>query len=109
MPSDNRPEPDRSLETLKARLRALPQPPVPAHLEALLLATVPGAMPISPRRWAVRASLLAAALAACVMAMLAWRQHVQDSSVRTPVQGQPAPDIRRPVVEATSIAAWRPD
>ena len=91
MQSDKRPNPDRSLEALKAQLRALPQPPVPAHLEALLLASVPGANRISPRRWAARATLLAVASAVCVMAMLAWRQYLGRNNLITPVQGAACP------------------
>ena len=40
------PNSDRSLESLKARLRALPQPPVPRDLESRLLASVPVAASI---------------------------------------------------------------
>jgi hypothetical protein len=109
MQSDERPNPDPSREALKAKLRALPQPPVPAHLEALLLATVPRAMPTPPRRWAARATMLGVASAVCVMAVLAWRRDLGTNHLRTPVRGQPAQVIRRPAIESTSVAAWRGD
>jgi hypothetical protein len=110
MRSDERPNPDRSPEALEARLRALPQPPVPAHLEALLLATVPGAKPISPRRRAVRAIVLGLASAACVMAVLARRPPHGKDHPTIPVPGEPAQqDVRRLAFESTSIAAWRVD
>jgi len=110
MQSDKRPNPERSREALTAQLRSLPQPPVPAHLEALLLATVPSAKPISPRRWAVRATVLGVASAACLMAVLARRPHQGKNHPTISVQGEPArPHIRRPASEYISIAAWRED
>ena len=110
MRSDESPNPDRSREMLKAELRSLPQPPVPAHLEALLLATVPGAKPISPRRWTARATVLGLASGACLMAVLAWRPHHGRNDPTIPVQGEPEhQEIRRPAFESTSIAAWRED
>src|SRR5207249_4290972 len=110
MPSDKRPNPDRSPEALEAQLRALPQPPVPAHLEALLLATVPGAKPIAPGPRAVWATVLGVAAAACVMVVLARRpQHGKDHRT-IPVPGEATQqDVRRPAFESTSIAAWRVD
>ena len=69
MHPQKRPGPDRSPEGLEARLRALPPPPVPAELEARLLAAIP-----APRRrrpiWAGVVGVLAAA---CLLAALAWR------------------------------------
>jgi hypothetical protein len=110
MQSDRRPNPDRPREALEAKLRALPQPPVPAHLEARLLATVPGAKPTSPRRWAVRATVLGVASTACLMAVLAWRPHHGEDHQTTPVPGEPTQqDIRRLAFESTSIAACRED
>jgi hypothetical protein len=110
MRSDKRPDPDRSREALEARLRALPQPPVPAHLEALLLTTVPGARPISSRRRAGWAIVLGLASAACLMALLAWPAHHGKDHPTISVPGGPAqPDIRRLAFESTSIAALRED
>ena len=110
MQCDKRPNPDRSREALKRRLRALPQPHVPAHLEARLLATVPGAKPISSRRWAVRATVLCIASAACLMAVFAWRPYHGKNHRTIPVQGEAAQqDIHWPAFESTSVAAWRED
>ncbi|HKI16237.1 MAG TPA: hypothetical protein VKA15_00070 [Isosphaeraceae bacterium] len=110
MRSDKRPDPARSREALKAQLRALPQPPVPAHLEALLLATVPRAKTISPRRWAVRATVIGVASAACAIAVLIGLPHQGKNHSTIPLQGEPArPDNRRPAFESISIAAWRED
>ena len=41
MPFQRRPNSGRSPESLEARLRALPQPPVPGDLEARILAAIP--------------------------------------------------------------------
>jgi hypothetical protein len=110
MQSDNRPDPARSREALKVQLRALPQPPVPGHLEALLLASVPVAKPISPRRRAVMATVLGVASAACLLAVLAWRPHHGEDHPTIPVPGRPAQqDIRQLAFEFPSIAAWRED
>jgi hypothetical protein len=110
MQSDNGPDPARSREALEAQLRALPQPAVPAHLEALLLATVPAARPISPRRRTVRAAVLGVASAACLMGVLAWRPHHGENHPTIPVPGGPAPrDIRRLAFESPGLAAWRED
>ncbi len=40
MQFQRRPNSDRSLESLEARLRALPQPPIPGELEARILAAI---------------------------------------------------------------------
>src|SRR6266536_5015387 len=71
------PSQDGSPESLEARLRALPAPPVPAELEARRLVAIP-ASPHSPlagegtkrgRRWVGVVGVLAAA---CLLAVLAW-------------------------------------
>ena len=75
MLSEKRPKPDGSPESLEARLRALPQPPVPAGLEARLLAAIPAKMPAPRQRWAVRVGVVSAVgevAAACLLAVLAW-------------------------------------
>jgi hypothetical protein len=110
MQSDERPDPERSREALEARLRALPQPPVPADLEALLLATIPRAKPISTFRRAVRAAALGVAAAACVVAVILGHHYLGKDHLTIPVTGEPAQqDIRRPISESMSIAAWRDD
>ena len=84
--------------------------PVPAHLEALLLTTVPVARPIAPRRRAVGATVLGVASAACLMAVLAWRPHHGKDHPTIPAQeGAAQQDIRRLAFDSTSIAARRED
>jgi hypothetical protein len=72
MQPERRPNLPRSPESLEARLRALPQPPIPADLEARLLAGIPAALPIRRWRWAVWVGLAGAAAAACLLIVLAW-------------------------------------
>ena len=72
MPPEMLPNSDRSREALEARLRALPQPPVPADLEARLLATIPAAIPRPRRRRTVWVGVGGALAAACLLAILAW-------------------------------------
>jgi hypothetical protein len=97
MHPEPRPNPDRRTESLEARLRALPQPSVPADLEARLLATVPAKMPAMRRQrkaWFVAAGALAAA---CVLAVLIWRGNDGTNSIAIrpidPVTPQPQGDI----------------
>jgi|SRR5579864_984523 len=72
MSSERHPNSDRFPETLEARLRALPQPPVPAGLETRLLAAIPVEMPFVQRYWAVCVRVAGALAAACLVALLAW-------------------------------------
>src|SRR5262249_48766114 len=74
----------RPREALAARLRALPQPPVPADLEARLLATIPAAMPGPRRRRAVWVGVGGALAAACLLAILAWSGHDREKPVPNP-------------------------
>ena len=87
-----RPNSDRSPESLEARLRALPQPPIPSELEARILAAIP-ARPSNhdelprlarsaSRRWrlTVWAGVSVAAAGACLLVVRFWpkpddRQH----------------------------------
>jgi hypothetical protein len=69
MHPERRPNPDQSLESLEAQLRALPQPPIPADLEARLLATIPAKRSTPRRHWGIRVGVLAAA---CLLAVIAW-------------------------------------
>jgi len=73
MHHDRRPNPDRSLEALEARLRALPPPALPAALEARLLAAIPAEIPFTRRRWVVWVGVVGTLAAACLLAFLAWR------------------------------------
>ncbi|HEV2945773.1 MAG TPA: hypothetical protein VGX70_00260 [Gemmataceae bacterium] len=73
------PNSDRSLESLEARLRALPRPPVPGDLETRLLSAIPVELPrweqvsySRRRRWIVWAGLAGALAAACLLIVLSW-------------------------------------
>jgi hypothetical protein len=73
------PNSDRSLESLEARLRALPAPAVPGDLEARLLSAIPVELPrweqvsySRRRRWIVWAGLAGALAAACLLIVLCW-------------------------------------
>src|SRR5438309_1243282 len=66
-------------ESLEARLRALPPPPVPSGLEGRLLATIPVSARLNSRqsqaprpRWVVWAGLAGALAAASILAFLFW-------------------------------------
>jgi hypothetical protein len=85
MSFQRRPNSDRSPESLEARLRALPRPPIPSGLEARILAAIP-ARPSSndelprrgrsaSRRWrrlTFWAGASVAAAAACLLAVRFW-------------------------------------
>jgi hypothetical protein len=108
MRSERRPNPDRSLESLEARLRALPKPPVPADLEARLQATIPAKLPIPPRDWVLWVRVVGAMAAACLLAVLAWPGRDGKSPVSTPPTSQPTdPVAPRQPVDSAKIAAWR--
>jgi hypothetical protein len=112
MNSERRPDRDRSPEALKAQLRALPQPPVPSHLEARLLVAVPSAVRKSQRRRTVRAAflMLGVAAAACVLTMLVWRPHLGQNPGTISRRNVPAQvELRPPSFDPTSIAALRGD
>src|SRR5947207_2007566 len=87
------PNPGRSSESLEARLRALPQPPVPADLEARLLAAIPPARPAPRRRWAVWAGVAGALAAACLLAVLAWRGRDGNGPAPDPEKGEIAHEV----------------
>jgi len=119
MHPERRPNLDRSPEALEARLRALPQPPVPADLEARLLAAIPSrtALPSRPngsgdpsyrRHWAVWASVVGALAAACLLAVLAWPRRDGKSPDPSPAPRQVAiPVTPQPPDDSDNIAAWR--
>jgi ferric-dicitrate binding protein FerR (iron transport regulator) len=107
MQPERRPNPDRSPESLEARLRALPQLRVPADLEARLLAAIPTEMPI-PRRRAFRFGAVGALAAACLLAVLVWPR----GDIENPVPGRgkdtsALQDSPRSPDDSASIAAWR--
>ena len=103
MHRERRPNPDRSPESLEARLRALPRPPVPAGLEARLLADIP-----VRRRWAAWAGAAGAFAAACVLVALAWPRRAGDDPVPSTGPGAAAGRVARQPPDVTAgIAAWR--
>jgi hypothetical protein len=88
MHPEKRPNPDRFAE-LEARLRALPLPPLPSDLEARLLGNIPAARSIPWRRWSL-VGAIGALVAACLLAVLAWRGRDGKSPVPLREQGDPA-------------------
>jgi hypothetical protein len=121
MYSRNRPNADGSPESLEVRLRALPLPPVPAGLEARLLATTPLQTPVRPWRWAVWAGAVGPLAAASLVAILVWPGHGQKRPVRSPGTSQPVNLVTlpspptsesahqvtfRPPDDPTGIARW---
>ena len=104
MHPDRRLNPDRSPEALERSLRALPQPPVPADLEARLLASIPAAMPVSRRRWVVWMGVAGAVAAACLVAVVSWHA-INDKSLPEMVIVTPVP-LKVPL-DAGGIASWR--
>jgi hypothetical protein len=120
MHPERRPNPDRSAEALAARLRALPPPPVPAGLEARLLATIPAALPtpeplpLSPPegkgrgRWVVWVGVAGALAAACLLAILAWSGRDGNKPVPTsPTRESAHQPPPLPREDSASIRAWR--
>jgi len=94
-------------ESLEAKLRALPQPPVPADLEARLLATIPAEIPIPQRRWAVWAGVVGPLAAACLLAVFTGLQH----DGKNPVPGPGTRKSTHPVTvtrPGTSASAAAP-
>lgn len=118
MQFQRRPNSDRSPESLEARLRALPQPPIPSELEARILAAIPARsanndeLPrlarSASRRWrlTVWAGASVAAAAACLLAVRFWPepadQHTapillaDPGSTKFPRQATPRPQSDSP-------------
>jgi hypothetical protein len=97
---------DRSLDSLEARLRALPPPPVPAGLEARLLAATPARLPTPRRRWGARAIAVAGLAAAGLLAILAWPGRDGNNVIIGPPTSQTAAKVSpRPTEEPNSMAA----
>jgi hypothetical protein len=89
------------LDALAARLRGLPEPPVPAGLEARLLAAIPGGGapapgPRPPRRWG-RLLLGGAAAAAAVLLAFLLANFFGKTG---PAPDRPAPPPAPPVAAA---------
>jgi len=88
MHSPENPISGQSPEALEARLRALPDPPVPAGLEARLLAAIPTTVPpgvpigvpVARQGWFAVASTIGALAAVCLLAIFAYHEG-DDTSV----------------------------
>jgi hypothetical protein len=107
MHPDQRPDPDGSPESLEARLRALPQPSVPADLEARLLSAIPTELPFQRRRWAVWVGVVGPLAAACLLAVFAWPRGDGNHPVPNPPTKESAHQVTpRPPDDPDSIAAW---
>jgi hypothetical protein len=106
--TDRRPNPDESPEALEARLRALPRPPVPADLEARLLAAIPTETLVPPRRWAVWVGVAGALAAACLLAVLAWPRRDGKGPAPGPTPRESAHQATpRPPDDSDDLAVWR--
>jgi hypothetical protein len=121
MPTERRQNPNRPLESLESSLRAWPQPPVPADLEARLLASIPAEMPLARRRWGIWVGVVCASAASCLLAVLTWpgrdnknlvSRAPASSSVRQVTVPSPPSHVSahqitpRPPKQSASIAPW---
>ncbi len=107
MHPERRPNPERSPEALEARLRALPRPPVPAGLEARLLAAIPAERPVVRRR-AIRFVAAGALAAACLLAVLAWPRRDGEKSIPSLPTGESVRQvITRPPDDGAGVPTWR--
>jgi len=109
MHPEQRPNPARSPEALEAWLRELPPLPVPANLEARLMAAIPAPRPARPRRWAVWVGVAAALAAACLLVVLAWprRDSKEPDSPILPTPPSAHQGTPQPADDSDSLAAWR--
>lgn len=74
-------------ESLEDRLRNLPQPAVPAGLEARLLAQIPMATQIDRPRRTLWLGVVGASAAACLLVVLFWPRHDARNSLPAPETG----------------------
>jgi hypothetical protein len=103
MHPERRPDPERSLEELAARLRALPAPSAPAELEGRLLASIPAAFSLRPRHRTRWVGVIGALAAACLLALLVW----YGRSVNDPAPQSVRKDLPRPTVKGSdAIDPW---
>jgi hypothetical protein len=97
-------------DSMEARLRRLPPPPVPTDLEARLLADIPAGGPIRRWRWNRWVVGLSALAAACLVIVLAWPKNGGQKTVPLPkgnpvaVDG-PTPSIN-PQKSQDTPSAW---
>jgi hypothetical protein len=112
MQPQRRPNSDRSPESLEARLRSLPPPPIPSDLVARLLASIPaemssGARVSRPRSWAVWAGAAVALAAACLLAVL-WTRHEGPRSRDQGIASVPQPSTldSLPKVDSPATTPW---
>jgi anti-sigma-K factor RskA len=98
------PNSDRSLESLEARLRALPQPPVPRDLESRLLAALPmrasivtrrSVLAARPRRFVIWAGASLAVAASCLLAVRFWPKPDDQPTATTVVSDPETTDSAR--------------
>lgn len=102
------PNADRSLESLEARLRALPQPAIPANLEARLRAAVPSVLPVRWRHRAVWLGLVAGSAAACLLAVFALRERFRQESRPGPEPRISVQRVQRgPREDSADVLVWR--
>jgi hypothetical protein len=112
MHSPENPKPGQSPEALEARLRALPDPPVPAGLEARLLAAIPTTVatgvpvgvPVARQEWFAVASTIGALAAVCLLAIFA--RHAGDDTSEVPghrVSPPPAQISSQPANEFAGV------
>jgi hypothetical protein len=91
---------------MEERLRALPQPGVPAGLEARLLATIPKKSSIRWRPWAVCVGPGGALAAACLLLMLAWPGHNRLDPARSDGQSKTVHEVTpRSPADSARVAA----
>src|SRR5262245_5230595 len=107
MHSDDDPQPDPSLEALAARLRALPEPPVPAGLEARLLTAITPRIscrevkrPVARQGWSAVACAVGTVAAVSLFVVLVTRQpEISLISRATPLDSQSVASATVPVDE----------
>ncbi|HEV3142664.1 MAG TPA: hypothetical protein VGZ47_02150 [Gemmataceae bacterium] len=108
MQPERRPSPDRSLEALEARLRALPSPEIPADLEARLLAAIPAVVPSPRRRRAVWLGLTAALAAALLLGVFIWQGRFGKRSVPEPEKSVSVQPVRpNPSPNPAEVRPWQ--
>src|SRR5436305_15217924 len=84
MPSEAPPNPTGSSDPLESRLRALPRPPVPAGLEARLLAAAPARVPPPKRPRLALFAVASGLVAACLAVVLVRSGHEVETSPPRP-------------------------